>query len=190
MLTMRVQRLVRLLTTNRSTSSRSIYNRVQAAATLSALSFACQLSLRGRRSGRVHKRRVFPQLRTTASRSSTAAPVMGFGCRPFTSSTTGAGPASESLQGRKPRGIGHRRAAVSMWIWRARRACEKRGDRARSADRDGRRTLPGCRPAQGRCRAMMRGGRQAVRRPVSGKRHCGRRTTSGDSNRHSPCAGR
>ncbi len=47
-----------------------------------------------------------------------SARVKGFGCRPMGTVRQAAGPASESLQGRNPRVVGHAGAASAMGIWR------------------------------------------------------------------------
>jgi hypothetical protein len=43
--------------------------------------------------------------------------VKGFRCRPIATAGLAPGPASESLQGRNPRVLGHGGAASAMGIW-------------------------------------------------------------------------
>jgi hypothetical protein len=49
--------------------------------------------------------------------------VKGFGCRPVATARQAPGPASESLQGRNPRVVGHAGAASAMGICRSRTGC-------------------------------------------------------------------
>ena len=114
----------------------------------------------------------------------TARIVKGFGCRPVATVRQAPGPASETLQGRNPRVVGHAGAASAMGISRSRTGCSieaSGGVQSRLGWRWGEAAAPS---RIGLCDAPATGALSAAERVVADERRRGRAMTGASDARY------